>query len=832
MRNSAFRRLVPWSVALSLSLTSCGGGDGTAPEPSRATSISVTPSSLALTFFGETGSVTASVRDQNGQPFNTTVSWTSDDPAVAIVSATGVVTATGNGATTVRGTAGSISATVSVSVQQVASQVTIVSGDGQTAVVGTALVDELVAQSSDAGGSPVPLIDISFSLSTGGGSLTVMSVTTDAQGRASSAWTLDTTAGLQQVTASIVGVTGSDATFLATASPGPATELLTVSGDGQVASKGTALANPMVVRLVDVFTNGVPGKTVAFAVTGGFGSVDATTVQTGSDGSAQAVWTVGLILGDNTLTATVEGLDPVTFTATSLGIPDLAVGALTASPTSPTLAQTVNLEASVANLGDGPTGTGFNASLELDGTVVGSAAVGPLGPGGLAILSFSDVGPLTEGGHTFRLVADAGGAILESDESNNSSELQITAVQATALEAGTPAPNLAGAAGSLTFFTVQVPVAAAAPLRAPVLAPVASLDVTLSGGTGNADLYVHFGERPSLLADYDCASTGATTAESCAIASPTPGTYHIAVHGLADYSGVSLLASNTESTAGAFDIELVFINSGTATQNAAFTAAEVRWESFIQNDLPDVNFAMSPVTISSVCIESQPLVDDLVDDLRIYVDIVPIDGPFGILAEAGPCLIRLGSSLPIVGSMRFDAADLAFLEVNNEMVTVVLHEMAHVLGIGILWAELGLIQNPSLPSSPGVDTHFTGPSAIAAFDAAGGTGYTGGEKVPVENELSEGSGDVHWRESVLGEELMTPSFNSGQVNPLSAISTESLADLGYTVDSSGADPYSKAFAAPARAPLGGRVIVLENDTYKGPLIVVDSSGRVLRVIRR
>ncbi len=661
--------------------------------------------------------------------------------------------------------------------------------------------------------------------------MTVTSITTDAQGRASSAWTLGIGAGVQQVEASIVGVTGGDATFSATASPGPAIELLMMSGDGQVASKGTALANPMVVRSVDEFANGVPDGTVAFAVTGGFGSVDATTVQTGSDGSAQTVWTVGLILGANTLTATVEGLDPVTFTATSSGIPDLGVGALTASPMSPTLEQTVNLQASVANLGDGPTGAGFNARLELDGTVVGNAAVGPLDPGGLAVLSFSDVGPLTEGGHTFRLVVDAGGAILESDESNNSSELQITAVQATALEAGTPMPNLAGAAGSMTFFTVEVPVAAAAPLRAPALAPVASLDVTLSGGTGDADLYVHLGERPSLLADYDCASAGSTTAESCAIPSPTPGTYHIAVHGLADYSGVSLLASTTESTAGAFDIELVFINSGTATQNAVFTAAEVRWESFIQNDLPDVNFATSPIAADE-CIEGQPLIDDDVDDLRIYVDIVTIDGPFGVLAEAGPCLIRLGSSLPIVGSMRFDVADLGFLEVNNEMVTVVLHEMGHVLGIGTLWGILGLIQNPSVPSSPGVDTHFTGPRAIAAFDGAGGAGYTGGEKVPVENELGEGSGDVHWRESVLGEELMSPSLNPGQANPLSAISTESLADLGYTVDSSGADPYSKAFTGPARAPLGGRVIVLEDDVLKGPLIVVDRNGRAIQVIRR
>ena len=160
------------------------------------------------------------------------------------------------------------------------------------------------------------------------------------------------------------------------------------------------------------------------------------------------------------------------------------------------------------------------------------------------------------------------------------------------------------------------------------------------------------------------------------------------VHGFADYSGVSLLASTTESTAGAFDIELVFIKSRTATQNAAFTAAEVRWESFIQNDLPDINFVTSPIAADG-CIEGQPLIDDDVDDLRIYVDIVTIDGPFGVLAEAGPCLIRLGSSLPIVGSMQFDVADLPFLEVNNEMMTVVLHEMGHVLGIGTSLGRAG-----------------------------------------------------------------------------------------------------------------------------------------------
>ena len=110
--------------------------------------------------------------------------------------------------------------------------------------------------------------------------------------------------------------------------------------------------------------------------------------------------------------------------------------------------------------------------------------------------------------------------------------------------------------------------------------------------------------------------------------------------------------------------------------------------------------------------------------------------------------------------------------------------MGHVLGVWTLWdSPFALVQNPSLPSSPRVDTYFTGTFAIAAFDAAGGTSYTGGNKVPVENLLGVGSGDVHWRESVLMNELMTPVLNGSEPNPLSAITTQSLADLGYTVDS-------------------------------------------------
>lgn len=282
-----------------------------------------------------------------------------------------------------------------------------------------------------------------------------------------------------------------------------------------------------------------------------------------------------------------------------------------------------------------------------------------------------------------------------------------------------------------------------------------------------------------------------------------------------------------------FKIELVFINHGTPSQDDAFFIAADRWMAFVKGKLSDVDFSSNPIPPNS-CIQGQEAVSDTVDDLRIFVDISPIDGVLGTLAQAGPCQIRSTSQLPVLGFMQFDSEDVARLEQDGDLAAVTLHEMAHVLGIGTLWDNFDtLLVNPSLPSSSGADTHFSGNAAIAAFDAAGGTAYTAGEKVPVENQLGKGSSDSHWRESVLGLELMTPELTPGVTNPLSAITTESLVDLGYMVDSSGADSFTPTFLAPARlgAP-GRRIITLENDTRRGPIKVVDPFGKVIKTIFR
>ena len=80
-----------------------------------------------------------------------------------------------------------------------------------------------------------------------------------------------------------------------------------------------------------------------------------------------------------------------------------------------------------------------------------------------------------------------------------------------------------------------------------------------------------------------------------------------------------------------------------------------------------------------------------VDDLMVLASIVEIDGPRGVLAAAGPCGIREGS-LPYMGVLTMDAADLERLAETGNLDELALHEMGHVLGIGALWEVAGLLR--------------------------------------------------------------------------------------------------------------------------------------------
>lgn len=238
----------------------------------------------------------------------------------------------------------------------------------------------------------------------------------------------------------------------------------------------------------------------------------------------------------------------------------------------------------------------------------------------------------------------------------------------------------------------------------------------------------------------------------------------------------------------AFNIELSFLDgqqgmSLSASVREAFVKAQAAWERVIIGDLPDVNLRARQACFA----ESGAYAEGTIDDLRIFVVVKAIDGRNGVLGAAAPCLARSDNGLPFAGYMEFDSADLDRFAEEGRLHEVIIHEMGHVLGIGSLWSHFDLLVDPSLGNTP-LDTHFTGSRAIAAFDELGGQQYNGA-KVPVENVGGQGTANGHWREDLLGNELMT-SYMTNLEGVLSTITVGSLEDLGYEVDYAAADAYA------------------------------------------
>ena len=109
--------------------------------------------------------------------------------------------------------------------------------------------------------------------------------------------------------------------------------------------------------------------------------------------------------------------------------------------------------------------------------------------------------------------------------------------------------NISGATGSLQYFSVAVPSGAT------------NLNIQTSGGTGDADLYVRFGQQPTTSA-YDCGSFNYGNVEVCPSTAPTAGTYHIMLTGYEAFSGVTLTASYQTSTAQSYTLSVARQGAG------------------------------------------------------------------------------------------------------------------------------------------------------------------------------------------------------------------------------------------------------------------------------
>ncbi|MGH1344938.1 MAG: leishmanolysin-related zinc metalloendopeptidase [Nannocystales bacterium] len=239
----------------------------------------------------------------------------------------------------------------------------------------------------------------------------------------------------------------------------------------------------------------------------------------------------------------------------------------------------------------------------------------------------------------------------------------------------------------------------------------------------------------------------------------------------------------TGRTISDFDIVLHYVNPPSDSQEAAFETARLRWQGALINALPAIQGSLSG--LAQECGIPFDGGNVSVTGVHIFVQLQEIDGPGGengnILGQAGPCSLRDDGS-PYLGVMTFDTFDLAVLEDTGSLESVILHEMGHVLGVGSLWRFSGLLEDPSIPNNAGADTHFLGSRATEVFlELLGGQPFAGAV-VPVENNAQQGSSDSHWRETVMDDELMSPSLGGfGTAAPLSILTIGSMGDLGFYV---------------------------------------------------
>jgi hypothetical protein len=266
---------------------------------------------------------------------------------------------------------------------------------------------------------------------------------------------------------------------------------------------------------------------------------------------------------------------------------------------------------------------------------------------------------------------------------------------------------------------------------------------------------------------------------------------------------------------GAFRITIFAVTDIPLNVQPHVNAAVAEWERAIIGNLPAITVPPNFFGASGCGGFGQLVNGTSADDILIMVNITEIDGPGGVLGQAGPCGIRQASTLPFVGILTLDVADLTPLIGTETLTDIIAHEIAHVLGFGSLWGELGLLEGAGT-----ADPRFTGARATAEYQALGGTGT-----VPLETQGGEGTRDSHWRKSVFNIELMTGFVERvGIDQPTSRVTLAQWQDMGYTVNMAAANPFALT-AGSLRAAGHEHGVLGYDEIYRGDLHVLDAQGR-------
>lgn len=357
------------SAAASVPLAFVGPG-------SKVNHIHITPVDSVVTLGGS--ALFHATADSSGTPVDSFyVTWTTSDTTLVKINGQGLLKAPGaRGNVFVRAlTPNNVRDSTRVTFVPIPAKMTIDSGNGQSATVGTRLPQPLRVRVTASDLLGVKGVAVKFEALTGGASVLDSIVVTDSGGYAEDTVTLSTVSGQQVFRATSPTIQGD--TFFVSGTPGAVTaakSVVTVSS----ATIGSGAVATLTLQAKDAFGNNLTsgGATVVFGASGGTstGTIGATVDH--ANGTYSATFT-GLVAGTaTTIGATING------TAVGTTLPTIAVTAGAISPLT-----------SVVSTSSGTVASGASATLTL---VAKDSSGNPVPTGGATVV-FSQVGGTSTG---------------------------------------------------------------------------------------------------------------------------------------------------------------------------------------------------------------------------------------------------------------------------------------------------------------------------------------------------------------------------------------------------------------------------------------------------
>src|SRR3984893_6953922 len=201
---------------------------------------------------------------------------------------------------------------------------TITGGNAQTSTAATVLAAPIqVEVDNPYNGQPDVGATVNFSDgckagTTACGTFNPNPAVTDANGNASTTYTVPQKAGTYTLTISGTGF--GNVTTTATATPGAATRIIAYGGAKQTGAAGSNLANAIVAQAQDAYKNGVPGVTVNFCANKG-AVPNPSSVVTDANGLAPTTVQLPTTVSTVTVTASSAGLKNTSFVEYSVAGP-------------------------------------------------------------------------------------------------------------------------------------------------------------------------------------------------------------------------------------------------------------------------------------------------------------------------------------------------------------------------------------------------------------------------------------------------------------------------------------------------------------------------------